>query len=216
MLFKLKNLIRKKGLQLLHSNLMIELNAFVYDAEGNKIKTFSKVSDSLTGNFLQILYTHFSDGNTVNYLLSSFNGGTNSSTKKTDSIPVSSKSQLFCNSNANDSTFGLLYGMDSTPVNPLDYKLITPITNGTGLNNLLHNQMQSSQAPQAVGNTTTFKIFRLFTNNSGLAITVNECGLYINITAGQSICIYRDIIAGGLIIPNGGVSQLELTFNVTT
>lgn len=70
-----------------------------------------------------------------------------------------------------------------------------------------------------------FSIRRLFTNNSGAAITVNECGIYAAAThygnygspGGQAFahCIARDQVSPGVTINNGEVLAVTYTPQIT-
>ena len=69
-----------------------------------------------------------------------------------------------------------------------------------------------------------FNIRRLFTNNSGSAITVQECGIYavatryfVTTTMGQAYahCIARDQVAPGVTVNNGEVLAVTYTPQIT-
>ena len=77
----------------------------------------------------------------------------------------------------------------------------------------------------------SFNIRRLFRNNSGGALTVNECGIYAmsgkydkdyaanyaQVTAGfvQPMCIARDVIGGGIAVADGEDLAVTYTPQIT-
>jgi hypothetical protein len=114
-----------------------------------------------------------------------------------------------------DSSKGVLIGRGTTTVTLNDYKLETPITHGTGTNQLLYST-GTIVAPTTDATTTTLRYSRVFTNNSGSLITVNEVGMtfYSSATGGNYyFMICRDIITPADV--NNG-QQLTINYNLKT
>ena len=175
---------------------------------------------SLTGNFLQWLYTNYAEGTSVDFALSSFNGGTaNQYTKGilgSNSGTYNAYSKL--HGEVGDTLKGIVFGTGITPVTALDYKLITLIAHGTAAGQLSYQQQGASQAPINVDLTTTFILQRIAVNNSGDSITINEIGIYSSQPAwgNNPICLFREIVSGGLAVLATQTLTAQITFQVTT
>lgn len=169
---------------------------------------------SLTANYLQFLYAHFAQ-NSANFV----NSGAPFSSKNT--ATTTSNTQVSCQSvteNLNaalgDATKGIAVGSGTGAPAPGDYVLGTLIANGSGANQLNYQAQTSIQGAVISGANTSFILERLFTNNSGGSITVNEIGMFVN-NAGQWL-IYRDLVSPGDTIPNGSSYKVNITFQITT
>jgi len=189
----------------------------VKDIHGKIVKSKKMVGHSLTGNFLQFLYTNFSEENVTDYLVSSFNGGSNTNTKSTGG-PAGSTYQAYmqCHALTNDASYGIVLGTGVVAPTAFDYILGVQILNGTGVGQLSHLPQGSSQAPAAVGNTTSFVLQRLYQNNSGATISPTELGIYIKSpTTGQAILMFRETFAAVAILATQSLTA-KVTFEVTT
>jgi len=227
---RVKNLLEKlkyKSLEKLGSNLIITQKLILSDKYGKKLDEQFKVSESLVGNFLQLLYCSFSQKDTINFVSSNFNGTSNNNSLKTVTgviSPLLSTSGSDCNielsilSPANNGSFGMLFGTDSTTPSPLDYKLNAPIANGNGVGQLNYLAQGSIQAPIAAGSNTSFILQRIATNTSGGTINVNEVGIYFYSAAfntyGNYACIYRDVANQPVL--NTQTLTCQITFQITT
>jgi hypothetical protein len=95
-----------------------------------------------------------------------------------------------------------------------DYKVETIINHGAGAGQMQYGAVTFG-APADDGVTSQCTVTRNFANASGGAITVNEITMVIqmftptqNDSHGQwpyqqNFCILRDVIAGGVAVPNG-------------
>lgn len=94
-----------------------------------------------------------------------------------------------------------------------DYALGTQIANGTGAGQLSY-VAQQSPAISTVDTTKKVEHVRYFNNNSGAAITVNEVGMYAYMAqpSGKIIMTCRDLVAGGIEVPDTG--QLKVTYTM--
>lgn len=116
-----------------------------------------------------------------------------------------------------DVTKGIGVGTGTGAVSAAQYALGGVIGEGAGSGQLSHGAC-SLDTLVINGNVATLKIIRTFTNNSGDAITVYELGLFSSIRAynnvNKTVMFIRDLIAGGVSVPNG--STLTLRYILTT
>lgn len=77
----------------------------------------------------------------------------------------------------------------------------------------------TSVSSMSVGtNTASFTISRSFVNSTGSQVTVNEVGLYaaVDQSAGSKyFMIARDLISGGVAVPNGATLTVTYTVSLT-
>ncbi|MGC9113287.1 hypothetical protein [Acidilobus sp.] len=73
-------------------------------------------------------------------------------------------------------------GTSSNPFNQT--KLVAPIANGTGSGQLVYGNINFSSSPAVSGNSMSFLIYNVFTNESNTVVTVTEIGLVANYTFG--------------------------------
>lgn len=200
----------------LHSSVIITHETFLLDEKGRKYNKHFKISESLTGNFLQLLYVNFCNGDTVNFQVSSFNGGNNTNVLGIANTQVSGNGSARISAATAIYNYGIVFGSGTNAATPQDYKLQTIITQGNGAGQLNFQAQTSIQAPIAVGANTSFVLQRIATNNSGAPVTVTEQGIYvqINSSASQTICIYRDLDTQ--IVPTTQGLQCNITWQVTT
>ena len=101
---------------------------------------------------------------------------------------------------------GILVGTGTTAPAVDDYKMETQIAHGTGAGQLEYSAVTFG-APTSDATTSQFTVTRNFANNSGGDITVNEIGLavcsYQSGNAEHNQLVVRDVIAGGIAVPNG-------------
>ena len=113
---------------------------------------------------------------------------------------------------------GPVAGTGSTAVSISDYALASLIAHGTGAGQLQYGACTYS-AVSVVGATASFTVTRVLTNGSGASITISEVGMHINHAtsagADQTFLAVRDLVSGGLAVPNGGAATLVYTISVT-
>lgn len=124
--------------------------------------------------------------------------------RQTNNIPVAvyeHKSNFDCNAGLGDLSHGIIVGTGITlPV--IDNHVIeTRISHGTGVGQIQYSAVTFG-APAASPTTSQFTVTRNFANASGSGITVNEIALYVR-AAGAHFMIIRDVISGGILVPNG-------------
>jgi len=89
---------------------------------------------------------------------------------------------FFVSAASNDDNLGVVVGTGTTAVTVTDYALETQIAHGTGAGQLAYGA-STVNGLITDGSTIYFNVSRVFTNNSGSSITVNEVGLYANIAS---------------------------------
>lgn len=130
---------------------------------------------------------------------------------------------------ANDDSYGIVVGTGSTAPTIDDYALETQIVDGVGAGQLQHGAVTYG-LPTASATISHFTITRDLSNASGGAITVNEIALYVK---GQQawLCSYndrdynytmiyyfmtiRDVVTGGISIPNGDTLTVNYRIQAT-
>jgi len=106
---------------------------------------------------------------------------------------------------AGDITHGPVVGTGNTAPTINDYALETPIAHGVAAGQLQYGAVTFG-APASDATTSQFTITRNFANGSGGAITVNEIGLYgkgYKYVTDYYFMTIRDVIGGGILVPNG-------------
>ncbi|MFA5377992.1 MAG: hypothetical protein WC455_19735 [Dehalococcoidia bacterium] len=108
--------------------------------------------------------------------------------------------EFVCLGAAASVTSGIIIGTGVTAPTITDYKIETIIPHAT-----MNYGAQTFGNPTADATTSQLTITRNFANVSGGDVTVNEIALYCGAYAGGSrdFCIIRDVIAGGITVPNG-------------
>jgi hypothetical protein len=104
-------------------------------------------------------------------------------------------------------TYGIVAGTGAVAPTINDYALGTLIAHGVGAGQLSYSAMTYG-TPAADASTSHFTCTRNLANNSGGAITVNEIGLYVQAYETPAYItsyhmILRDVIGGGINVPNG-------------
>jgi len=103
---------------------------------------------------------------------------------------------------------GIVVGTGSTAPTIDDYTLQTQIGHGTGAGQLQYSAVTFG-APASDSTTSQFTVTRDFANSSGGAITVRELGLVVRVqtdtdaSSAWSLMVIRDVITGGISVPNG-------------
>lgn len=110
--------------------------------------------------------------------------------------------QLLINAGAYNSDKGIVVGTGDTAVTNTDYKLETQLTEGVTAGKITHGAQIVGTA-EVVGANVDLELKRAFTNNTGSTITVKEAGIYVHCTAyAGDHCIIRDVLAGGVDVPD--------------
>lgn len=125
----------------------------------------------------------------------------------------------FCAMNApvDDDSYGIVVGTGNTAPTNTDVALETQIAHGAGAGQLTHGA-HNWTAAAVVGVNVDMIVQRPFINNSGGAITIEECGMYVktrdDALTVQVFCIARDV-SGGVAVADGQTATVEYTFRTT-
>lgn len=98
-------------------------------------------------------------------------------------------------------TNGIIIGTGSTAPTISDYQIGTIIPHAT-----MNYSAMTFGAPAADATTSQITLTRNFANVSGASVTVNEIALYCKAwyaSAFGNFMLIRDVIAGGIAVPNG-------------
>lgn len=178
------------------------LELIVTDKDGKVTEKRVMKSESFVRQFLELLWVHFGQINPTSAYPVSYNIRDTSNTLR--AIYYSGYSWR-ANAGAGVTTFGIIVGTGSAAPTIDDYVLQTPIAHGVGAGQLQYSAVTFG-APASDSTTSQFTITRNFANGSGGAITVNEIGLYVNAyfhNTQVNVMTIRDVIAGGIAVPNG-------------
>ena len=109
-----------------------------------------------------------------------------------------------CDGAAGAVTTGIIVGTGATAPTINDYKIETIIPHGAAAGQLSYSDTVIAAAASDA-TTSQVTITRNFANASGGAITVNEIALYVQGWDGVAryFMTIRDVIAGGIAVPNG-------------
>lgn len=215
----IKEKIKYFALKKLKSNLIITQKMVLTNDKGIILDEKFKVSESIVGNFLQLLYINLSRTDEINYIASSFNGATGNSTCKNSAgvngtLPVDTNN-FGLGAGVGADTYGTLIGTGFTAPLTTDFKIETVINNGVGAGQMTYTPQYGSLAPANVGSITNFTLQRIFTNNSGAGITVQEVAI-LTAQGANKYCIYRDLIAGGVNVLDTQSLTANIKFEITT
>ncbi len=185
------------------------IELFVSDTKMGKILQHQrpKRAESFTKAFFQLLYMQMAHLHVRLGMLVKCTDG--------NSYMVYSTGD-FLNSNAalNIDTAGVVVGSGNAAPTISDFALGVKIAHGTGSGQLQYGAVTFG-APASDLTTSQFTVTRNFANASGASVTVNEIGLYVTQYThvqypahGQypftvNAMVLRDVISGGIAIPNG-------------
>jgi hypothetical protein len=175
----------------------------VLRADGTIRQQIDKISESYVQQFLQLLWVQMTGALYYQYI--------SDTTGVAQVIGLDSGSNIIfaTNAPAGNVLFGTVVGTGNTPPGITDYALQTLIAHGVGAGQLQYGGVTYG-APSSDATTSQFTITRNFANASGDAITINEIGLYVKAKANTNrtsstryLMTIRDVIGGGIAVPNG-------------
>jgi hypothetical protein len=168
-----------------------------------------KRSESYTKQFLQILYAYMN--------CSGVRFSTDWKVKCSDGVEYmlyQTTDFLNCAGAVNTDISSIVVGTGNTAPTITDYALQTKIAHGSTAGKLQYSAVTFG-APASDATTSQFTVTRNFANASGGSITVNEIGLYVTqythtvypLMGQYPFAVYpmilRDVIGGGIAVPNG-------------
>lgn len=129
----------------------------------------------------------------------------------------------YYNNNTNNVDFGIVLGSNNTAYNVDDYRMYAPILSGNTAGKL-YAQAQAAPVQSFSGspdNTVNTLHSRVFNNNSGGTITVNEVGIvyrswnaYVDSQSAHYFLFSRDVLESSVAVLDG--AQLTVTVSITT
>jgi len=178
----------------------VEYKVSLLDAKSGKVLKEGKwtPSKSLVKNFMAFIYANLRGGS-----YGATNTGGSAVTIQIVEQEYQPRATAICaNGEAGDSNKGIVVGKGSTPVTNDDYALEEQCVHGEGTDQLLHSATSWSGL-DIEGDYVVATAERVFTNNSGAAITLNEIGMYVYAWYAYSsylrnigtIMILRDVIS---------------------
>lgn len=191
----------------------------IRDINGKVTSKFRRHSKSLLKLFALALKSALS-GTAANQTLG-FSALDTSNVSRTFYTGLASNYWTFMAAQAPTATdaFGIQIGRSTTPVTRDDFMLQNKCTHGTGTNQFWYGAITVEDVA-GVAPSSTFRIIRTFTNNSGFSIVdVNELGLVIlNWYGGVGtfyFLIARDVFGSPITVPNGSTMTVRYIFSVT-
>ena len=175
----------------------------VTDANGREIFEESGISHSYTEAWNKIINVQArGSSNTIKDV-----GGV-------DRTVSQSSSNLRANAGIGNANYGIRVGKGTTPVDISDYCLEIPVEQGTGPDQLSHQEVQNT-APVEAAPDCSFTIFRVFFNDTGATISgIQEIGCYVYMSGYYGLG-FRDVLASPASIPYGGAMTVTYTLKVT-
>lgn len=202
--------MRKAGLK-------IEYEVVVKDKNGKVLSRQKGVSKSLLTAFMRWLRSKFTIADSY-----ADSWSCNDTTNTARSFPRTTTGGEYTfgkfHGLVNEDTHGLRVGTSDIAVDPADYELKARILQGVGAGQMVYGA-QTYEAVDVVGMASRFRISRVFTNNSGGAITVKEIGgALCQMDSGGALryLLYlRDVLAAPSTVPDGASLTVRYRFSVT-
>ncbi|MBA7496745.1 hypothetical protein ES702_07354 [subsurface metagenome] len=176
----------------------VTLQGEIFDPAGILLKRLpERPANSFVQQFIDILYPKMAQ-ETLEV----------TETDGTGYAVVAAANVFRCNAELGDDTWGIVIGDDNTAVAIDDYFLVSPLTT-----NIVHGAHNIAE-PVTEGTTRRLDITRIFTNNSGGDLTIEEVGLVIIIgTSTYRFLIDRSLYSATVI--NGNSISLRYRISVT-
>jgi len=181
------------------------IEALVKDKKGKVLKRLKRKAHSFVGNFIRCLAVQFASGEEA---ITDTGGITRN--------PWANYLNLKANAGSGDDNFGIQVGTGTNAVSINDNALLTKITHGTGSGQLQYGAVTFG-ATSCDASKCECTITRDFANGSGGDITVNELGLVLQMYDGdtQNYLVARDVVSGGISVPNGQTLTVNYKIRAT-
>jgi hypothetical protein len=184
----------------------------IHDAEGKlKTQTQWKQSQSFVQTFLQLIHFYIAEATTENIVTNIDGTDTDVYTPMNDSY----EDCMQLNAGSGVDSYGIVVGSGTGAESNTDYALDTKITDGSGAGQLEYGSQGFVGVFEVAGNVDMI-INRVFFNNSGSGVTVEEIGVYIwnnSPVATDYFCIIRDLL--NFTVNNGESATVEYTLRIT-
>ena len=185
---------------------------YILKDKNQKIKRRKKVyGNSFVQGFMKYLFARMGmiDGIQIN--------DTGNTLRTLDATDQNSLSTLVFNPGAASTAYGLRVGTSTQAVDVEDFDLITEINEGTSAGEMQHGAVTFG-APSSDSSSTSFILTRVFSNDSGGDITVNEIGLIARMSdtgsTGRNFLFARDILGTPPTVSTG--EQLTVNYTIQT
>jgi len=172
---------------------------------------------SLVGNFLQMIYCCLANADLTDFTASGSPWSSQQYAKQTSGalVAVHNITPWQANANVGALNKGIVLGSGTTSPTAADYIIETIINHGTGSGELSYESQTAPQGCEISSLTTSFILQRLFVNNTGSQVDVNEIVLYSAYST-YIFLLYRDVLSSADEIPNGSTYRVTLEISVTT
>jgi len=199
------------------------LTIIVRDKDGKVIKKYKQKSHSPTANFigLMIPLTWYNvTGNSWTFTTTSNTTFTYQPTLVSIGYGVTYPNNV---SNYNTYIINIMVGSGSYS-NPYSaYNLNAPITNGSGVGQLLYSSISTPTSITINGSQAYFIISQSYTNQSGGTINITEIGIILNLNISSSttykhtsgnVLVWYDVLSSPISVSNGQSIVIYYTFSV--
>lgn len=188
-------------------NLSLYYQLEIRDADGKIVRrTRNRRAKSLVANFIHHIRMAFANANAS--MLDT------AGTSRTGDSPANTLNWMTIVSSSN--TRGIVVGTGTTVVDIANHQLATIIGDGAGAGQLNHGS-QTFGSVVVTSTQASFTIQRVFTNNSGASITVEECGIYCTTedtgNVDRNFCLARDL-TGSVVVPHQATLTVTYTLKV--
>lgn len=200
-------------------NLNLKWNVEVRDKTGKVTFSKSGQSKSLLRNFIYWLQSKFTMTAYTGYAnaWTAPDTGNTSRTFPFGSVVPEGEFGYFGALTAIEAS-GLRVGSLDTAVTPVDFEMAALIHHGTAAGNLSYGA-HTVEAVTVVGQNSSFRVSRPFTNSTGNTVTVKEIGAAMGLNdtgnALRYLCYLRDVLPASVPVPDGSTFTLRYTFTVT-
>jgi len=177
----------------------------VKDKRGRITRKKTIECKSFVRQFLELLFVQF--------------GQTETSVKDTNGTSRTPRPYTYtfkANAPSGNTSYGILVGTGTTSPTISDYKMESLINHGSGGGQLQYGAVTFGD-PTCDATTCYFTITRDFSNGSGGDITVHEIGLAVMAydSGSKYFLAIRDVVSGGISVPNGQTLTLNYRIKVT-
>jgi len=191
-------------------NIRLYLEYWHKNAKGKIIRYRRYRSDSLLGNFFKFLYNQigrpasFTSFSSINEIFTSPTADYPKDINGTDRSNFADFARAMTGTDR-----GIVVGSGTTPVTLEDFRLASPIPNGTGVGQLVYGTLTVFAIDQSLSNIWKYRISRIFTNQSTGDVTIAEVGLVANVYDADTLvgCLMaRDVLPAPVTLaPNDAV-----------
>jgi hypothetical protein len=200
----------------------LEYEVEVRDKNGKLINRQHGKSHSWLKQFIQIIMAEWQ----YSYLLTSnpptvtVNDETGTGRNMPTAYSVSFNAAAWAvNAPAGSSEYGVKVGSGDTPNSLTTYALSTPISHGSSFGQLAYGAHTIESVTNPSGYDLTFRVIRVFTNNSGASVTVKEIGISTKRCdqggTPRTFLFVRDVLPSPSSVPDGATLTVRYTVKIT-